>query len=129
MQFGRKSVKYLGYIVDSLGVRPDPAKIAAVVNFPVPRSVTNVRQFVELTGWMRRFVPGHSSIARPLYGRMKKYAALVGREAEEVAFVKLKELLCKYPVLRNPDFARPFRVYTHASSIGTGAMCHSCTGV
>lgn len=71
-EFGRKQVKYLGHIIDSFGVRPDPSKIAAVVNFPVPRKVTQVRQFLGLAGWMRRFIPHFGITARPLYDKIKK---------------------------------------------------------
>lgn len=121
-QFAKKQVKYLGHIIDSSGVRPDPAKIASVVNFPVPSKVTQIRQFLGLAGWMRRFIPHFSSTARPLYSRFEKNAPFIWGPEEDGAFVKLKEALCKHPVLRNPDFARPFKIYTDASILGTGGI-------
>lgn len=120
--FAQRRVKYLGHMIDEYGVRPDPGKVAAVLNFPTPKNVTNIRQFVGLAGWMRKFVPNFSIIAKPLYDRMKKGKAFVWGTEEEVAFVNLKQLLCKEPVLRCPDFERPFKVYTDACSFGTGAI-------
>lgn len=120
--FGRKMVKYLGHIIDSYGTRPDPEKISAVVNFPVPKTIRHLRQFLGLTGWVRKYVPSYASIAKPLNDRNKKNQSFVWGPEEEVAFVKLKELLCSYPVLRSPDFSRRFKVYTDASALGTGAI-------
>lgn len=121
-RFAQKRVKYLGHMIDNFGVRPDPGKVAAVLNFPVPKSVFNIRQFVGLAGWMRKFVNNFSVIAKPLYERMKKNSPFIWGDEEEVAFVTLKQLLCKEPVLRCPDFELPFKVYSDACSFGTGAI-------
>lgn len=120
--FCRKSIKYLGHIVDSFGVRPDPGKVAAVVNFPVPTKVKNIQQFLGLAGWMRRFIPNFSSIARPLLNMLQKNRSFVWGPEEDTAFVKLKEALCKTPVLRSPDFNLPFKIYCDGSSLGTGGI-------
>ena len=120
--FGRKETKYLGYIIDRYGIRPDPAKIAAVVNFPVPSTVTKVRRFLGLAGWLRKFVKNFSVTARPLYNLLKKGAKFMWGEEEDIAFNNLKEKLCTSPVLRTPDFTLPFKVYTDGSSHGTGAI-------
>lgn len=121
-KFARKSIKYLGHIIDEYGVRPDPEKIAAVVNFPRPRRVTQIRQFLGLAGWMRRFIEGFSIIAKALHARTQKNASFVWGPEEEEAFLKLKEALCKGPVLRSPDFDKRFRIYTDGSAEGTGAI-------
>ena len=65
--FGRKRTLYLGHVIDCYGIRPNPEKIAAVANYPRPKSVKQVRQFLGLAGWMRKFVKNFSIIARPLY--------------------------------------------------------------
>ena len=123
-KFAVKSVKYLGHIIDEFGVRPDPGKVAAVMNYPRPKTVTQVRQFVGLAGWMRKFIPNFSSISRPLYAKYKlpKGSPLIWTEEDESAFVNLKGLLSKGPVLRSPDFSKPFMVYCDGSSKGTGAI-------
>ena len=120
--FGRKETKYLGHIIDKYGIRPDPGKIAAVVNFPVPNTVKKVRRFLGLAGWLRKFVVNFSVLARPLYNLLKKETKFHWGEEEEIAFNGLKEKLCSSPVLKSPDFTRPFKVYTDGSAVGTGAI-------
>lgn len=117
-----KTVKYLGHIIDEYGVRPDPAKVAAVANFPRPQTVRHIRQFLGLANWMRKFVPDFSAIAKPLNARLERNAAFIWTDEEEGAFVKLKEFLIKGPVLRSPDFSKKFKVYTDGSAVGTGGI-------
>lgn len=121
-KFARKSVKYLGHIIDEFGTRPDPGKISAVINFPRPDKVKKIQQFLGLAGWMRKYIQNFSIVAKPLYGRCKKNVAFVWTPEEEGAFIKLKESLSKGPVLRSPDFNRKFRIYTDGSAEGTGAV-------
>lgn len=120
--FGRKRTLYLGHVIDSYGIRPDPSKVAAVANFPRPTTVKQVRQFMGLAGWMRKFVKSFSIIARPLYDLYKGDTKFKWGEKEEGAFIQLKERLCSQPVLRSPDFNLPFKVYTDGSALGTGAI-------
>lgn len=121
--FGRKETKYLGHIIDRHGIRPDPSKIAAVVNYPVPNTVKKVRSFLGLAGWLRKFVKNFSVIARPLYNLLKENGKrFMWGEEEDVAFHNLKEKLCSDPVLRSPDFEIPFKVYSDGSALGTGAI-------
>lgn len=121
-EFGRKCVKYLGHIIDSQGTRPNPEKVAAVINFPRPKTVRQIASFRGLAGWMRKYIPHYSAIEKPLRDRENANEPFIWGPAEEEAFVKLKEALCSHPVLRSPDFTKPFRVYTDASSLGTGAV-------
>lgn len=123
-KFGLRSIKYLGHIIDQYGVRPDPAKITAVVNFPRPKSAYQISQFLGLAGWMRKFIPNFSTIAKPLHEQSVagKTRPIVWSMEHESAFLLLKERLVSAPVLRNPDFDRRFKVYTDASSVGTGAI-------
>lgn len=120
--FGRKRTLYLGHIIDRYGIRPNPEKIAAIVNFPTPRTARKLRQFLGLAGWLRKFVKNFSCIARPLYALLKKTTKFHWGEEEEVAFTQLKERLCSEPVLRTPDFSLPFKIFTDASAVGTGAV-------
>lgn len=121
-KFARRIVKYLGHIIDSFGIRPDPAKTSAVINFPRPKSVKNIRQFLGLGQWMRKYVKNFSLLAKPLYERTKKGVSFVWGPEEEGAFLKLKEALCNDPVLHHPDFDRRFKIYTDGSSEGTGGI-------
>ena len=120
--FGRRQTLYLGHIIDQHGVRPNPKSVSAVMNFPVPKNVKQVRQFLGLAGWMRRFVRNFSGMARPLIDLTKKGEAFVWTEKHDQAFQDLKQHLCSAPVLRSPDFTRPFKVYTDGSAIGTGGV-------
>lgn len=121
-RFGRKSVKYLGHVIDRYGNRPDPAKISAVMNFPRPTCVRHVRQFLGLAGWMRKYIPNFSIIAKPLHDLEKKNVKFRWDQEQRVAFLKLKEYLSKGPVLRSPDFTRRFSVYSDGSKAGLGAI-------
>jgi len=120
--FGRRKTLYLGHVIDRHGIRPDPKNIAAVVNFPRPSTAKQVRQFLGLAGWMRKFVPAFSTVARPLTNLTKKDRKFAWGEPEERAFIELKERLCSNPILYSPDFSKSFRVYTDASALGTGGI-------
>ena len=65
-EFLRPKVAYLGHIIDKEGIRPDPKKVEAVTNFPIPKNPKNIEQFLELAGYYRRFIDGFSKIATPL---------------------------------------------------------------
>lgn len=115
---------YLGYVVGGGTVQPEQAKIAAVAELVPPQTKKQVRAFLGLTGYYRRFVPDYSSIAAPLTDLTRKSLPnqVVWTEKCETAFSHLKELLCSSPVLHNPDFNRPFILQTDASDYGIGAV-------
>lgn len=120
-EFLRHEVVYLGHIITEDGVRPDPQKIAAVRNFPVPRNQKNVRQFLGLAGYYRRFIENFSKIASPLSNLLKKDVSFVWKKQQE-AFETLRELLCKEPILQYPDFEREFVLTTDASQYAVGGV-------
>ncbi|XP_019184048.1 PREDICTED: uncharacterized protein LOC109178953 [Ipomoea nil] len=99
----------------------DPAKIKAVVDWPVPKSVQEVRGFFGLTGYYRQFVRGYASNVGPLTELLKKGGFSWGLAADE-SFQRLKEAMTKTPVLYLPNFERPFRVETDASGCAMGAI-------
>lgn len=123
--FFRSELKYLGYVVDSRGLRTDPEKVEAILNYPTPTCRKDVKRFLGTATWYRRFVPNFSTIAGPL-NRLtsnKKGAPPFKWSAEaDVSFQKLKECLVSAPVLTCPDYNQPFEVHTDASSYGVGAM-------
>ena len=123
-QFAMKQCRYLGHIVGSGIVKPELDKVEAVRSFAIPRTKTDVRAFLGLTGYYRRFVPDYSSVALPLTDLTKKTAPNQVRwdpQCDE-AFKRLKELLCSSPILQSPDISRPFILQTDASDRGVGAV-------
>ncbi|KAJ1691085.1 hypothetical protein LUZ63_015240 [Rhynchospora breviuscula] len=120
-EFGAKSLEYLGHEISSKGVATDPKKIEAMVNWSTPKTVREMRGFLCLTGYYRRFVKGYSVIAKSPTTQLKKNAFGWNKEAE-AAFKKLKQEMVTVPVLAMPDFSQPFILETDASDIGMGAV-------
>lgn len=120
--FFKRSIDYLGFEVSSKGVRPGARKVEAVRSFKTPENVHEVRQFVGLASFFRRFVEGFASTAKPLTSLTKSNVPWVWGEAQEKSFKKLKEVLISRPVLAifNPDYKT--ELHTDASSIGLGGI-------
>lgn len=124
-QFFRNSLNYLGYVVDNFGLRTDPKKVEAITNFPTPKNRKDLKRFLGTATWYRRFVPKFSTIAGPLNrltSTKKSAPPFVWTPEADAAFIKLKECLVSAPVLRCPDYSKPFEVHTDASNFGIGAM-------
>jgi Reverse transcriptase (RNA-dependent DNA polymerase). len=117
-----KEIGYLGHLISEEGIKPDPRKIAAVSQFPQPKGRKNVKQFLGLAGYYRRFIPDFAYIAKPLNALLKKNVTFVWTDEIEEAFRKLKEVLCSEPLLHYPDFSKPFVVTTDASEFAVGAV-------
>ena len=83
-EFLQKEVKYLGHLISKEGVKPDPAKIEAVSKFPQPKNQKNIRQFLGLAGYYRRFIQGFSQIAKPLSNLLKNDVPLVGTKKRKI---------------------------------------------
>ena len=115
---------YLGHIVGSGIVKPQPSKVLAVESFGTPKTKSQVRAFLGLTGYYRRFVHNYATLASPLTDLTRKSAPeQVEWTAEcERVFRQLKTQLCCYPVLRSPDFNKEFVLQTDASNRGIGAV-------
>lgn len=126
----QREVKFLGHVVDRNGVSPDPDKISAVVDWPIPSTVRQVRAFLGLAGYYRRFVAGFAKIARPLNQLLTGVPADKKNETRKIqwspecqtAFDTLKTVLTQTPVLAYADYSIPFAVYTDASNQGLGAV-------
>lgn len=123
--FFRKQLKYLGYVVDELGLRTDPTKITAITDFPVPTCSKEVKRFLGTASYYRRFIRGFSTIAAPLNAltsTRKNRPPFVWSQEAESAFLELKSALTSAPILACPDFTLPFSVHTDASDVGIGGM-------
>ncbi|GJW30354.1 putative reverse transcriptase domain-containing protein [Tanacetum coccineum] len=120
--FWIRIVQFLGHLIDSQGLHVDPAKIEAVKNWTSPTTPTEVRQFLGLAGYYRRFIEGFSKIAKPLTKLTQKNKNYTWGEEQESAFQLLKQKLCEAPILALPEGNDDFVIYCDASLQGLGAV-------
>ena len=120
--FWLKEVSFLGHIVSAESIRVDPVKIEAIVNWKPPRNVTEVRSFLGLAGYYRRFVQGFSVIASSLTRLLRKGVKFEWDDKCQSSFERLKEILVEAPVLIQPTSGRDYTVYSDASRIGLGCV-------
>ena len=120
--FVQEQVRYLGHIVSANGIQPDKSKIQAVSAYPVPQDTKQLRQFLGLTNYYRRFVENYSKIAQPLHNLLKKEKKFSWNPEAQDAFEKLKQRLVTPPILTFPDFAQEFIVHTDASDVALGGV-------
>lgn len=115
-------LKYLGHVVGRDGIETDPEKVSAVADWPEPTTIKQIRQFLGMASWYRRFIANFSTLAAPLTQLTRKNARWKWGEEEATAFRALKEQLISAPVLACPDFTRRFILQTDASSTGLGVV-------
>ena len=120
--FAKSEVNYLGHVVNSEGIRPDPVKCAAIQEAKRPFNLRTLRAFLGLCNYYRKFIRSHSSIARPLHHLLQKDIPFVWSDDCEKAFQTLKSKLISPPILGYPNFDKPFKVYTDASGDAVGAI-------
>ncbi|GJW93821.1 putative reverse transcriptase domain-containing protein [Tanacetum coccineum] len=115
-------VQFLGHLIDSQGLHVDPAKIEAVKNWTSPTTPTEVRQFLGLAGYYRRFIKGFSKIAKPMTKLTQKNKNYIWSKEQESAFQLLKQKIYEAPILALPEGNYNFVVYCDASLQGLGAV-------
>ena len=115
-------VRFLGHIVSGDGIATDPAKVQAVREWPVPKSVKALKSFLGFASYYRRFIRDFAKISSSLHALLEKDAAFVWLPKHQDAFDKLRLTFCTAPVLAFPDFAKPFVLDTDACTSGLGAV-------
>ena len=121
-EFGKATVKSLGHIVGQGQVRPLDAKIQTIVKYPIPTSRKELARFLGMAGYYRNFCLNFSEIAAPLTNLLSKKVKLVWTDDCQLAFDKVKLLLQKSPVLKSPDYEKPFKLIIDSSDVGTGSV-------
>ena len=117
-EFWLKEVQFLGHVASNEGIKVDPTKIAAVLNRERPRTPTEVRSFMGLTWYYRRFVKDFAKIGTPLTKLMRKNEKFTWSDKCEESFQELKKRLITAPVLVLPDDKGNFIIYSDASHKG-----------
>ena len=129
-EFFKQRIAYLGHIVSDKGIKTDPKKIEAIVNWPVPKTVHDVRSFLGFTNYYWKFIYKYAQKAKPLNklisgeNAKKKHSKVDWTDECQTTFELLKETCTNTPVLAYADYKKPFRLNTDASEKGLGAVLH-----
>jgi hypothetical protein len=121
-EFWINEVPFLGHVISSEGIVVDPGKVQDVLDWMLPKSVHQVRSFLGLAGYYRRFILNFSKISKPITELLKKDNKYVWSKDCNEAFQTLKKLLTTSPVLAQPDISMSFDVYCDASGTGLGCV-------
>ncbi|KAJ9555926.1 hypothetical protein OSB04_010540 [Centaurea solstitialis] len=121
-EFWLHEVQFLGHVVSRDGIKVDPAKIEAMMSWKSPTNPSEIRSFLGLAGYYRRFIQDFSKIASSLTMLTKKNAKFLWTDKQEEAFQTLKKKLCQAPILSLPDGTEDFVVYSDASKMGLGCV-------
>ena len=116
--FFKKHIQYLGHLVSEQGFKPLPEKLEAIRNMPHLKTPKEVKQFLGLIGYYRKFIPRFSDLSRPLTRLTRHDSKFDGTPQCQKSFNHLRELLMEYPILRYPDPKKGYTVFTDASGIG-----------
>ena len=120
--FFKSEIHSLEHLISPEGISPLPNKLDIIKHMPVPNSTKEIKQFLGLTGYYRKFVPRFADISRPLTTLMKKDAKFEWNPACQKSFELLKETLCGEPVLKYADTSKPYTLYTDASKFGWASV-------
>lgn len=126
--FLKTTIKYLGHTVSAEGITPNADKVEAILNFPTPRSVTELQSFLGLAGFYRSYVENFSRLAVPLTALTRKNVPFEWKQEQQEAFDYLRSRLLDAPILVFPDYDLPFVIYTDASDYAVGAALMQMRG-
>ncbi|GKC45648.1 putative reverse transcriptase domain-containing protein [Tanacetum coccineum] len=118
-EFWIPKVQFLGHVIDCQGIHVDPAKIESIKDWASPKTPTEIRQFLSLSGYYRRFIEGFSKIAKPMTKLTQKKVAFEWGDKQEAAFQTLKNKLCSAPILALPQGAENFILKIHEKNYTT----------
>jgi hypothetical protein len=121
----QKEIHYLGHIISSEGISVDPEKIKVIMEWPVPKNAHEVRSFMGIAGYYRRFLEGFSKIAKPITTLQQKGVRYEWTKECDSAFIDLKRLLTSAPILGVSDMENDFTFFTDVSKQGLG-VCKYC---
>ena len=121
-EFAKEEIEFLGHVVTGDGIKPDMKKVKAIQEWKRPSTQKGLRSFLGLANYYRRFIRNFSKIARPLSDLLKKGVSQVWDESCCQAFIELKSRLSSPPVLKFPEFDKPFEVHTDASDFAIGGV-------
>lgn len=127
-EFMRYEVSFLGHRCTANGLLPDPNKLIAVKNYPKPKDKNEVKRFVAFANYYRRFIANFATLTKPLTELTGKRIEFNWTTKCDEAFESLKQKLIQPPILRYPDFSKPFTVTVDASQLGCGAMLSQSNG-
>ncbi|KAH8313394.1 hypothetical protein KR067_005263, partial [Drosophila pandora] len=113
---------YLGYIIGNGGISTDPEKISCILNWPAPRNMKQLRGFLGICNWYRRFIASFAELSFPMTELLKKSRKFTWTNEAQEAMEKLKVQLTSAPVLQNADFTKKFFLHCDASDFGIGAV-------
>lgn len=126
-EFFQREIEYLGYRIREGQIMTQPAKIQAIQNFPAPTNLKELQRFLGMAGWYRKMIKDYAQIAAPLFELLKtttkvKWEISEPNSKQNVAFLQLKEALISEPIMRLPDWSKPFIVACDGSGTGTGGV-------
>lgn len=121
-EFFKSSLELLGYIISDKGISMCNDKVSVILNWPIPKSVNELQQFLGLSNFYRRFIKNFADVAKPLHNLTKKNTPFVWTTTHNKAFNTLKNQFCSAPTLAVPDPSGPFIVETDASKFAIGAV-------
>jgi hypothetical protein len=120
--FWLEEIQVLGHVLSAKGIALDPSKVKDILEWKPPATVHQVRSFLGLARYYRRFIPEFSKIVNPITGLLKNYTMFDWSSKCNEAFEQLKVLLTNAPVLAQPDIEKPFDVYCDTSGSGLGCV-------
>lgn len=121
-EFLKLETEFLGHVICKEGVKPNPNKIKAIQNYPIPKTPTEIKRFLGLLGYYRKFIPDFARLTKPLTQCLKKGSKITLTQNYTNCFEHCKTLLTNDPILQYPDFTREFILTTDASNVAIGAV-------
>ena len=123
-KFARSEREFLGHKISSQGLSPPDDRMKAIMEYPPPKNVRELRRIMGMLTWFQKFIPNFSQTAHPIYKLMKSDVAFVWGPVEQAALDKLKSSLYHSEILAFPRYDLPFRQAVDSSHLGIGYMLY-----